>query len=435
MARTPVEWLYSLQHFGMKLGLDNIRAVLERLDHPWQAYATVHVAGTNGKGSVAAMLDAMLRAHGERTGLFTSPHLVRPNERVRLDGTDISDDDLDARLVAMRSFLADALADGAIEVHPSFFETVTAVALTAFRDIGCDVAVLEVGLGGRLDATNAVDADVAVITTIDRDHTKTLGGSLDGIAAEKGGIIKPGRPVVSGVTRPGPRDVLVGICKKRGAPWIDATRVAETRVRDDDAFDVVTAEARYERLRPGLPGAHQRDNARTAIVALETVASTRGKKVDPDAVRDGLAAVRWPGRLQWIDGAPAWLLDGAHNASGVAQLAAYLDRMDRPAPVLLFACTREKNLEAILAPLLPRVRALVATRTRVDRTMDPERAVAFAAGRIRSPAAVPDPAEALRYAIDLAGPAGTVLVAGSLYLVGEVLTIREAREAPGPVAM
>ena len=220
--QAEIDWLYGLQHFGIKLGLENIRALLEELEHPERAFRSVLIAGTNGKGSVGAMLQAMLSASGIAPGLFTSPHLVRPNERIRLGDRDIGDCELARRLSCMRGRIEGALGRGALETPPSFFEVITATALEAFGEAGVSIALLEVGLGGRLDATNAVDADVSVVVSIDLDHTKTLGPTLEQIAAEKGGIVRSGRPVVSGVVRQRATGVLQKICREREAPWIDA---------------------------------------------------------------------------------------------------------------------------------------------------------------------------------------------------------------------
>ena len=200
-----VRWLYDLQHFGVKLGLENIRALLGVLDHPERAYPSVIVAGTNGKGSVAAMLHAMLGAAGVRAGLFTSPHLVRPNERIRIADRDIDDDEFDRLLRRIRRRIEDGLAGGDIEVHPSFFEVITATALEAFRDNELRAAVLEVGLGGRLDATNAVSSDLSVIVNIDLDHVKSLGPTIEQIAGEKAGV--DDRSAVIQLRKP-PRDIV-----------------------------------------------------------------------------------------------------------------------------------------------------------------------------------------------------------------------------------
>jgi len=434
IVRSPaVEWLYSLQHFGIKLGLDSIRALLDLLDRPDRAFPVIHVAGTNGKGSVCAMLDAVLRASGRRVGLFTSPHLVRPNERIRIDGEDIADDALDDALLRMRATVETAVAEGRLEAHPSFFEIVTAVALQQFRRAAIDVAVLEVGLGGRLDATNAADTDLSVVVSVDLDHTRSLGDTVEQIAAEKGGIVRAGVPVVSGVERPEASAVLRAIAAERGAPWIDARESARIESGARDTFSVITARARYDGLRCALPGRHQFGNARVAVVALETWAP---EAPSPANVAAGLASTRWPGRLQWLSGRPRTLLDGAHNPAGIATLVAHLaEARIAPRPVLLFGTTREKRLDDVLAPLLPWVSRVVAGRAGIDRAMDPEEIVAWGRDRSERFETAADAGDGIARARALAGPDGVVLVAGSLYLVGDVLTALEAGGAPGPVAM
>ncbi len=217
-----IEWLYGLQHFGVKLGLENIRGLLRVLGSPQQGFRSIHVAGTNGKGSVGAMIDALLGAAGVRAGLFTSPHLVRPHERIRVSGQDIDDGELQVRLASMRERIGKAIGAGELEAHPSFFEVITATALQCFAEHELEAAVLEVGLGGRLDATNAVDADVGVVVSIGKDHTKTLGATLECITRENAGIIKEVMPVVSGVVQQVAIDVLREICRERGAELIDA---------------------------------------------------------------------------------------------------------------------------------------------------------------------------------------------------------------------
>lgn len=435
--RSPaVEWLYGLQHFGIKLGLHNIGVMLDLLDRPDRAFPVIHVAGTNGKGSVAAMLDGVLRAAGMRVGLFTSPHLVRPSERIRIDGVDLDERRFDAALFEMRDLIEPARENGALPSHPSFFEVMTATALREFRRESVDVAVLEVGLGGRLDATNAADTDLSVIVTVDLDHTKSLGGTIEAIAFEKAGIIRAGVPVVTGVTRPEALGVIRAIAERRKAPWIDGPSSATIEPGANGSFAVVTATRRYEDVRPSLAGRHQWDNARLVVVALETIAGSLPRPVAPEAVARGLARTRWPGRLQWIDGRPRMLLDGAHNPAGIASLVGHLtEHPIRPRPVLLFGTTREKDLDRVLAPLLPHVDGLVAGRAGIDRAMDPAIIVAWARERAPWVVAEPDPGTALARARLRAGDDGTVLVTGSLYLVGDVLTVLDATGAPGPVAM
>jgi dihydrofolate synthase / folylpolyglutamate synthase len=412
----PVGWLYGLQSHGIKLGLDGIRALLALLGHPEASFPAILVGGTNGKGSAAAMLEAMLRAHGRRVGLTTSPHLVRPEERIRIDGRDVSEEELGALLERVRDACRRGLADGSLAAHPSFFEVITAVALLGFSDAKVDAAVLEVGLGGRLDATNATDPVASAIVSIDLDHVATLGGTLAAIAAEKVGIARAGRPLVSGVTQEEALSVIRARCREIGAILLAAPPLPSGLV-------------------PPLPGAHQRGNAAVAVATLTAAAGALGLTVREVAVREGLASTRWPGRLQRIPGAPEILVDGAHNPAGSRALAEFLSGMRGPRPVLLFASMQDKDVEGLVSPLLPHVGAIVATAPRVARALPPEDLAARIAAAGGQAEAAATPKAALERARALAGPAGLVVVAGSLYLVGEVLAIVEGREARGPVAM
>jgi dihydrofolate synthase/folylpolyglutamate synthase len=340
-----IPWLYGLRHLGIKLGLDNIRGLLGELEHPERAFRSVHVAGTNGKGSVAAMIDALLAAAGVASGMFTSPHLVRPHERIRLAGRDIADDELQRRLSEMRRTIETGLAESRLEVHPSFFEVMTATALQAFKDHGLEAAALEVGLGGRLDATNAVPADVAVVVSIALDHMKTLGGTLEKIAFEKAGIIKRGQPVVSGVAQQRAIDVLRTVCLERGARWIDARLAARLVSEDHGSFTLESDHARYPDLRLPLAGRHQIDNARIALTAFELLMERLGRRPEPGAVQAGFASVRWPGRVQWVEpeeGGPRLLLDAAHNPAGLQTLTSYLREQGLTSLVMLFSATTGK---------------------------------------------------------------------------------------------
>jgi dihydrofolate synthase/folylpolyglutamate synthase len=433
-----IDWLYGLQHFGIKLGLDNIRALLDACGRPQGAFRSIHVAGTNGKGSVAAMVDALLASSGVAAGLFTSPHLVRPNERIRLAGRDIESEELHVRLRGMRETIEQGLRRGALAAHPSFFEVVTATALTAFRDHRLEAGVLEVGLGGRLDATNAVDADVGVIVSIGHDHVKTLGPTLPLISAEKAGIIKPGMPVVSGVTQQSAIEVVRRVCRERGARWVDA-RLAARLVREDgESFTLVTDRHAYEDLRLSTAGRHQIDNARVALVGFERLMATLGREPDPTRVRAGFAEVRWPGRLQWwtpADGGPRILFDAAHNPAGIQALARHLRAHDGPRPVLVFGATSGKPLDRLLAPLASLVERAVITRPKVERGLDAEEVAAEARRWMEHVETEPEPAAALERARELASPDRYVLVAGSLYLVGQVLALQTAEATPGPIAM
>lgn len=414
----PIAWLYGLQSHGVKLGLDGIRTLLALLDHPERAYPSMLVGGTNGKGSVAAMLDAILGATSRRTGLYTSPHLVRPNERIRVAGEDLATPEFHRVLGIVRAACERGLAEDKLAAHPSFFEVMTAAALCAFRDAGVDVAVLEVGLGGRLDATNATEPLASAIVTVSLDHLETLGATLEAIALEKAGIVRAGRPFVSGVAQPDVVAVLRAKCDAVGATYIDARA---TKLPSG--------------VRLSLDGTHQRDNARVALAAFEAFSQELGDAPDSRAMRHGLETARWPGRLQLIAGAPSILLDGAHNVAGAEALAAHLALRGGPRPVLLFAAMADKDISGILGPLVPHVASVVTTQPGVARAAD-SKDVAVAARALGLPAgAEPDPARALEKARTLAGPGGLVLVAGSLYLVGAVTALLEGGTPPGPVSM
>ncbi len=418
MTNDPISWLYGLQTHGVKLGLDGIRSLLTMLDRPERAYPAVLVGGTNGKGSVAAMVDAMLLASGVRSGLYTSPHLMRPNERIRIEGADIASPALHRALVTVRSVCERGMAEGVLSAHPSFFEVMTAAALWEFRERGVDAAVLEVGLGGRLDATNATEPLVSALVTVDLDHVGTLGTTLAAIAAEKAGIIRAGRPCVSGVTQAEAIAVIRARCDALGATFVDAR---ETPLPSG--------------VRLVLDGAHQIDNARVAVRTFQEFAHAFSLLHDAGVIRRGLESARWPGRLQWVAGAPPILLDGAHNAAGAEALAAYLRLRGGPKPVLVFASMADKDIAGILAPLAPHVASVVATAPHVLRAAGgPE--LAYAARELGLSAGFePGTAEALQKARALAGPDGLVLVAGSLYLIGEVSALLEGKPSQGPVSM
>ena len=418
MTNDPIAWLYGLQSLGVKLGLDGIRSLLALLDHPEGSYPAILIGGTNGKGSAAAYLDAVLGASGLRCGLYTSPHLVRPHERIRIDGHDIDAAGFDRALTVVRDACERGLREGRLAAQPSFFEVMTASALWSFAASRLDGAVLEVGLGGRLDATNATDPVISAIVSIGLDHTAILGPTLQAIAAEKAGIVRAGRPLISGVSQPEAVSELRRRCDSVGAIYLDA---------------------RQTPLPPGvrlaLDGAHQRHNARVAVATYEAFALAIGRPVDPTAVRHGLETARWPGRLQLVAGAPPLLLDGAHNPASAEALAEHLAVRSGTKPVLLFAAMADKDFAGILGPLAPHVASVVTTSPNVLRAADSTQLAATARELGLPSAAEPVVARALEKARSLAGPGGLVLVAGSLYLVGAVLALLEGSEGPGPVAM
>jgi dihydrofolate synthase/folylpolyglutamate synthase len=464
------EWLFGLNRFGMKLGLENIRTLLEALGRPQDRFACILVGGTNGKGSTAAMLHSILDAAGVRSGLFTSPHLVRVEERIRIGDRDIDSASLTGIVTELRSLIDALLAAGRLGAHPTFFEVMTSAALLALARAEVEMAVLEVGLGGRLDATNAVDPALSVIATIDLDHTEQLGSTLAAIAREKSGIMRPGVTTAIGDIE---GEALEAILEEAAAAGAKLVRAGEGCVvgplrpggaHGPPGFSLETPLRNYVHLPCPLPGAHQVRNALLAVRAAELLPRTP-RPVGAEAIAAGLARTRWAGRLEWVDGAPPLLLDGAHNPAGARALAAYLDALGRR-PVLLFGAMRDKAADRILEILLPRVAAAVFTRPPMDRAAEPgalrDAARRQAMGGARDPAATgagaaggaasrtrrsaaagagkpphppagllpgpgpegyhveEDAGAGLDRARRLAGPDGIVLVTGSLFLVGAV---------------
>ena len=417
----PLDWLLGLEPFGIKLGLDNIRALVHELGHPERAFKSVHVAGTNGKGSVTAMVDAVLGAAGHRSARYTSPHLRDLTERFVVDGHPIDREALISRVADLRDVVERLRARGRLQAQPTFFEVTTAVAFELFRRAGTKIAVYEVGLGGRLDATSVLQPIVTAITTIGFDHQEHLGYTLGEIAFEKAGIIKDGTPVVVGRLPAEALDTVTAVASKRGARVIRAVddvvalRTTSNRVR------LRTPVRDYGDVQLALAGSHQIDNASVAVRLLET-ASEAGVPISPAAIVEGLARVVWPGRLesrQLPDGREA-LLDVAHNPYGAAALAAFLEASaDRTRP-LVFAAMRDKDATTMLQALAPVVGAVVLTRTSNPRSTDPSE-LAERARTVAPHLAIivePSPRDAVAAAWRISS---RIVVAGSIFLVGDVM--------------
>ena len=406
-----VRFLYALGNEvkTAKLGLERIDVLLEALDNPQRACRIVHVAGTNGKGSTSAMIESGLRAAGYRTGLFTSPHLVEPTERIQVEGKPVDADRFAAAFDRVHACAETLLRQERIDLHPTYFECVTAMALLLFRECGVEFTVLEVGLGGRLDATNVVTPELCVVTPVDFDHEAYLGKSLEAIAGEKAGILKPGVRAVFAWQRPEAADVLEARAAVLGAAVTHSSEVA---------ISGVALHARGSDFLGGdvpvscpLAGEHQVENARTAIAALAELG------VAPDAIRRGIAQSRWPGRLERVAVNPEIVLDGAHNPASVRALAAYLDRFYDPRRVwLIYGAMRDKAVEEMTAILFPRAAHVIVTAPAQARALRPESIRELADhGDIRV-------AADLKAALGLAGEAAredAIFVTGSLFLVGE----------------
>jgi len=422
----PLEFLFSLERLGMKFGLENMARICEALDHPERDFRSIIVAGTNGKGSVTAMTSAALHAAGYRSARYTSPHLERVEERFVVGEREVGSPDLEQAAAAVQAVIERLVADGVLEALPTFFECATAIAFELFRRAAVEVAVIEVGLGGRLDATNVITPMAAVITSIDLDHQDLLGETLESIAREKAGVIKPGIPVIVGPVAPGARAVIEAACHERAARFVsaaDRVRVSESTTLDADGRTTVSLEAGAHRLGPvtlALRGRHQVGNAAVAVCLLSELADT-GLRLDDAAIRAGLTSAQWPGRLERA----RWrecdvLLDAAHNPAGARALADYLRETGWTDVTLVVGVMRDKDVTGMLSALVPCCSTLVCATPPSPRALAADALAALASGLPSAPphvVAVPDPAAAMTHACS----AGARVVAtGSIFLLGPV---------------
>ena len=397
-----VDFLFSLERFGMKFGLATMARLCDALGHPERAFTSVHIAGTNGKGSVAAMVERALRAAGHRTGRYTSPHLLRVEERFVIDGRDVAPATLEAHAAALISIVDRLVADGELEGWPTFFECTTALAFDLFREARADVAAIEVGLGGRLDATNVLTPAVSAIVSIDFDHQAQLGTTLESIAAEKAGIIKPGVPVVIGPLPAEAASVVRETARDRQAPLIDAAS-------DPSLL------ARLAGMPLALRGRHQLANAAVAVRVLEALDAS-GLRVDAAQIAEGLARAEWPGRLEeFTVGGTRVVLDAAHNTAGARALAEYLRETAPDGVTLVFGVMKDKAVDDMLAILAPLARRTICTAASSPRAMPPAELAAVARRTHRDVRVSEDPGAALEEAMR-AGE--TVVAAGSIFLIG-----------------
>jgi dihydrofolate synthase/folylpolyglutamate synthase len=377
--------LEDVRSLGVELGLDRVRRALAALGDPQRRFVAVQIAGTNGKGSTAAIAEAILRAAGVRTGLYTSPHLARFTERIRVGGVEVDGD----RLAALDARVS------ATGVPLTYFEVATALAFLAFAEAGVEIAVLETGLGGRLDAVTTCEPRATAITSVAMDHMDYLGDTLREIAREKAGILKPGVPCfLPAALPPDAEEEVERAAAAVGAPLVRTAPLAEA---------------------PALAGAHQRQNAALAVA----LANAAGRALPADAIARGLADVRWPGRLERV--ADDVVLDCAHNAEGARALAEALPALAAGRPVaLVTSIVRDKDAAAILGPVASQVAAVVATASHNPRSRPADELATAAAAHCARVHAVRDPRAALALAREIAAPDGLVLVAGSIFLVGEL---------------
>ncbi len=406
---SSVQYLYSLGNEvkTIKLGLEPIRHLLAALGNPQNSCPVIHVAGTNGKGSVCSMLESTLREEGFRTGFYTSPHLVNPTERIRVAGQPVSEHDFSRAFDVVHAAANSLLSAGSIDSHPTYFETVTAMGFWLFREAKVERLVVEVGLGGRLDATNIVDPILSIITPVDLDHQQYLGDTLEQIAGEKAGIIKPGRPVVLGLQHPEIKHLFVSDDLEDVSTW----QISELELRVDGCHYRATKEGVELEIDCPLAGGHQVGNSLAAAVALNRLG------ISPATIRAGIAKAVWPGRLELIRRDPLVYLDGAHNASAARRLRQFMDRHFQGREIwIVFGVMRDKDVTEIAGELFPVASRLILTRANQQRSLETESILALC----------PHPkvqiCEQVQDAVALLATApkdAVVFITGSLFVVGE----------------
>jgi len=424
---SAVAYLYRLQKHGIKLGLETVKTLMTRLGMPQTKYRVLHIAGTNGKGSTAAMAAAMLQAAGYRVGLYTSPHLVEFRERIRVNGEMIAESQV-AELTEQLQTLCRP------DLSPTFFEYTTAMAFQHFAETGVEVAVVEVGLGGRFDATNVVTPVACVITTISLDHQEYLGNTCSAIAFEKAGIIKPGVPVVVGRLDDDAWRTIEQVASERQAAVFRLNEDFCTEGEEPQQFSYRGLGLRYDGLTCVLEGRHQLDNAACALALLGAVAP-QGIAVTAEAVREGLRTVNWAGRLEAVDHHPTIFLDGAHNPAAATAVADFLARADRSHPsrpvVLVLGMMRDKDHRGFVEPLRGLVDEVVLTQADLPRSATAQELRTSIGDLLPHSHVVPSLSDAMALARQLATSDGLVCVTGSLMLVGECTAwLRSCKVSP-----
>jgi dihydrofolate synthase/folylpolyglutamate synthase len=413
------------QAAAAKFDLENITILAERLGRPDRAYPSAHIAGTNGKGSTAAFLESILRRSGFRTGLNTSPHLEKINERIRVNGEEIGDQAFAEAFTRIQALNEELLAAGKLRAHPTYFECVTAMAFECFARERVDFGVFEVGLGGRLDATNILTPFVSVITRVDFDHESFLGHSLAEIAMEKAGILKPGVPLILAEQRPEALEVIRARATELGCPVIEAR--AAFRIEKEWTENLCSRASVTENasgwsfeLSPQLPGKFQIQNSLNAVAAARYL-QNRGYRISDHAITQGIAEAVWPGRLEKLQSDPDVYLDGAHNPSAARELAAFLEQDLAGRKIwLVFGALRDKAVDEMAGVLFPLAAEVIFTQPRTTRAISVNRLAEITSHNAAHFTVVPEPEAALEQALHRAAPQDAIVVAGSLYLIGQL---------------
>ncbi|MFW6139864.1 MAG: bifunctional folylpolyglutamate synthase/dihydrofolate synthase [Acidobacteriota bacterium] len=428
--RQCLSYLDHIQALGIKFGLDNVRTVLKELGNPHKEFLTIQVAGSNGKGSVSAMVTQILALHKIRCGLFTSPHLINVEERIRIGMDLIPRKEFCTLLAFLKEVIQKLVDKKELKTSPTYFEIMTLLALLYFKEKNVDVAVLEVGMGGRFDATTVVDPLITAITTISEEHQEYLGMSLSEIAFEKAGIIKPGVPVVSGVINEEAKNTIKARAQELKAPFIDVfgkgTVFAKKRVEDRYLFEYTLHEVTYK-YSSFLPGSHQGRNAAVSINIADQI-DTKYQGLEKERIIEGVESAKWEGRLEVISKKPLIIMDGAHNIEGAEALREYIDEFVGSFSVLIFAVMREKKIKEISNILFPKAERIILTMFHFRRAASPQEILSETLNFRDKISCESDPEKALKAAFQSVNTNGSILIAGSLYIVGEMKKIIKANK-------
>ena len=406
--------MYGLRRFGIKLGLATIKNILKNLGNPQNNFQSIHVAGTNGKGSVASALASMLHAAGYKTGLYTSPHLIHFNERISINNQHISNADV---VVAYEA--VNRVHYG--EREPTFFEFATAMALYEFSRQNVDWAVIETGMGGRLDATNMIKPALSIITNISLEHRDYLGNTLSQIAGEKAGIIKPRTPVVTAIKQPVARAVVKEVAQNKSAPLYRFGKDFRVKRLRTGGLSYYGIDNVLPNVQPALLGDHQIANTALALASVELL-NRKKTEISLQHIKDGLANTRWPGRLDVVSKNPFIILDGAHNLIAARNLGRYLARnFANRKLIMIVGILDDKPYVSMLKSLLCACDRVILTRARINRALDPEILRTVAETLVADAAVISSVDHAVAHAIRSARPKDVICIAGSLYVVGEAM--------------
>jgi dihydrofolate synthase/folylpolyglutamate synthase len=410
-----LDYLYGLEKFGMIFNLTQVERILNAIGDPHKEIQTIHIGGTNGKGSTAAMMSSILQKEGYRVGLYTSPHLIRFTERIRVNGKEIEEEEVAALAGWMRKEIE---ASGILPPF-TFFDFTTAMALHHFKQKLVDLAILEVGLGGRLDSTNVVDPLIAIITNIAKDHEEYLGKSILKIAQEKAGIIKKGRPLITAATQPLVLRLFSKVCQGKESPYFRVGKEFRYVRAEDGDFDYEGLNRKLWGIHLNLKGFHQVINATTALGAME-VLEDLGYRVSTHAMIDGLKEVDWPGRLEIVSSSPRVILDGAHNPAGALVLKESLEKeFQYQNLILLIGIMKDKDIQSMLYLLAPLADHIILTKPHTDRATPPSLLKKALGQNGKKAEIAEDLREAIERGLSLAQEEDLLCITGSLYTVGE----------------